>query len=72
MMALYERLAGVSKVVLGAISVGLGLDAEAHAALMQLHSGRHSQLRLLHYPTIGREKLQTERLARLPAHTDWG
>jgi isopenicillin N synthase-like dioxygenase len=72
MTSLYERLAGVGTAVLGAIGVGLGLDAEAHAALMQLLSERHSQLRLLHYPAISKEKLQNELFARLPSHTDWG
>lgn len=72
MTSLYERLADVGSVVLGAFSIGLGLDAEAHAALMQLASRRHSQLRLLHYPPISKSKLQTELFARLPAHTDWG
>ncbi len=62
----------MGKVVLEAFAVGLGLDAEAHAALMGLESVNHSQLRLLHYPAIGKEKLQKELLARLPAHTDWG
>jgi len=71
MTSLYERLDKVVVMILEAISLGLGLDAEAHAELVQLHSSRHCQLRLLHYPGFGKEKLQTV-FARLPAHTDWG
>ncbi|KAK7750555.1 hypothetical protein SLS62_007531 [Diatrype stigma] len=70
--SLYERLSGVSKVLLDAIGVGLGLEGDEHATLTGLVSDRHCQLRLLHYPPIGKEKLQNELLARLPPHTDWG
>jgi len=72
--SLYERLSGVARTILGAFSVGLSCndDEAAHAAVMQLESRRHSQLRLLHYPPITKQKLQTEMFARLPAHTDWG
>lgn len=70
MVALSARLEGVSKVVLEAIGVGLGLDGEEHAALMALQ--QDYQLRLLHYPAITREKVQNELMARLPEHHDWG
>ena len=72
MNALYDKLADVGKVVLEAFAVGLGLNADERTALMDLDSERHSQLRLLHYPALSKEKLQSELLARLPAHTDWG
>ncbi|KAM7200766.1 Clavaminate synthase-like protein [Rhypophila sp. PSN 637] len=72
MTSLYERLAGVTETILEAIGVGLGLNEQEHAALMQLHSARHSQLRLLHYPSLDKETLGTNSVARLPAHTDWG
>lgn len=72
MTCLYERLAGVGKVLLSAIGVGLGLDDGELAALMKLDSERHSQLRLLHYPAISKENVSNEVFARLPAHTDWG
>ncbi|KAK4210213.1 Clavaminate synthase-like protein [Rhypophila decipiens] len=72
MTSLYERLAGVTETILEAIGVGLGLNEQEHAALMQLHSARHSQLRLIHYPRLDKEALGTKFLARLPAHTDWG
>lgn len=72
MTSLYERLSGVSKVLLDAVGVGLGLEGDEYAALTGLVSDRHCQLRLLHYPPIGKAKLQNELVARLPAHTDWG
>ncbi|KAI1171828.1 oxidoreductase-like protein [Nemania sp. FL0916] len=72
MTTLYEKLAKVGKMVLHAIGIGLGLDGPALTSLMDLMSDRHCQLRLLHYPAIGKEKLQNELLARLPAHHDWG
>ena len=72
MTKLYERLSSVSKLVLDAIGVGLGLEGEERDALTQLLSDRHCQLRLLHYPPCSKEQLQNKLLARLPAHTDWG
>ncbi|KAK0610098.1 hypothetical protein B0T17DRAFT_565994 [Bombardia bombarda] len=71
MTLLYERLAGVGRMVLGAIGVGLELGPEEMDELMKFSSASHSQLRLLHYPAIGKEKLETELLSRLPAHNDW-
>jgi isopenicillin N synthase-like dioxygenase len=72
MTSLYERLAGVSRVVLSAMDVGLGLDGDESAALKQLASATHSQLRLLHYPPISKAALQNTLFTRLPAHADWG
>ncbi|KAK6951287.1 hypothetical protein Daesc_007818 [Daldinia eschscholtzii] len=72
MTALYQRLLSVSDVLLKAISVGLGLNSQEHAALAKLISGRHCQLRLLHYPAISKDRLQNDLVARLPTHTDWG
>ncbi|KAI1371319.1 Clavaminate synthase-like protein [Hypoxylon crocopeplum] len=70
--ALYERLAGVSAFLLETIGVGLGLNDEERATLSELISGRHCQLRLLHYPEISKDKLRNDLMARLPSHTDWG
>lgn len=72
MISLYKRLACVSKIVLDAIGVGLGLEGEEQNALAELFSDRHCQLRLLHYPPCSKDMLQSGLLARLPAHTDWG
>ncbi|KAJ5374933.1 Oxoglutarate/iron-dependent dioxygenase [Penicillium concentricum] len=54
--------------VLQALAVGLELD-ENH--LLEKHSGHNNQLRLLHYPPVPAEAIETERVARCPAHTDW-
>ena len=72
MTGLYDRLSRVSKVVLDAIGIGLGLDDDELHALAAMFSDRHCQLRLLHYPPCSKEMLQSGLLARLPAHTDWG
>jgi isopenicillin N synthase-like dioxygenase len=69
---LYDRLSDVSRVILDAIGIGLGLEGNENTALEELISYQHCQLRLLHYPAISKERLQSEILARLPAHTDWG
>jgi isopenicillin N synthase-like dioxygenase len=55
--------------ILQALAVGLGLDDENH--LLQKHSGHNNQLRLLHYPPVPADILETKRAARCPAHTDW-
>ncbi|KAI0169216.1 Clavaminate synthase-like protein [Hypoxylon sp. FL1284] len=70
--ALYQRLIGVSRMLLEAIGVGLGLNDEEHATLSSLISDNHCQLRLLHYPAVSKDKLRNDLLARLPSHTDWG
>jgi isopenicillin N synthase-like dioxygenase len=70
--SLYERLAGVGSILLTAISLGLGLNPQEQDALQQLASNRYSQLRLLHYPSVSKARLQDDVLARLPAHNDWG
>ncbi|KAK0655737.1 hypothetical protein B0T16DRAFT_499786, partial [Cercophora newfieldiana] len=72
MSSLYERLAAIGDIILDAIGVGLSLDSEEHAALMQMASKQHSQLRLLHYPAISREEMQRGGILRLTPHTDWG
>lgn len=69
---LYERLSGVGSILLTAISLGLGLNPQEHDALQDLASNHHSQLRLLHYPSVSKARLQHDVLARLPAHNDWG
>ncbi|KAK3291313.1 uncharacterized protein B0H64DRAFT_478599 [Chaetomium fimeti] len=69
--SLYERLAGVGSVLLAAIGLGLGLDAQEHDALQHLASHRHSQLRLLHYPAVSKARLRHDVRARMPAHNDW-
>lgn len=52
-----------------ALALGIGLD-EDH--LLKLHSGHFNQLRLLHYPPILARAIEEGKMARMPAHTDWG
>lgn len=35
------------------------------------HSGDNNQLRLLHYPPLPAEAIESQAMARMPAHTDW-
>ncbi|CAI7644756.1 unnamed protein product [Penicillium manginii] len=55
--------------ILRALAIGLGLENEDY--LLEKHSGHNNQLRLLNYPPVPAEALETERAARCPAHTDW-
>ncbi|KAJ6189395.1 hypothetical protein N7519_004303 [Penicillium mononematosum] len=68
MLRFYWECFRVGGEVLQALAVGLELD-ENH--LLAKHSGHNNQLRLLHYPPIPAEAIETERAARCPAHTDW-
>lgn len=54
-----------------AIALGLDLSKSEIEYVKKLHSGHNNQLRLLHYPPIPAEMLDTEVLARMPAHEDW-
>lgn len=55
--------------VLRALAVGVGLEDEDH--LVKKHSGHNNQLRLLHYPPVSAEAIESMNMARMPAHTDW-
>ncbi|OQE20802.1 hypothetical protein PENFLA_c016G02657 [Penicillium flavigenum] len=68
MLRFYWECFRVGAEVLQALAVGLELD-ENH--LLEKHSGHNNQLRLLHYPPIRSEAIETGRAARCPAHTDW-
>lgn len=68
MLRFYWECFRVGGEVLQALAVGLELD-ENH--LLEKHSGHNNQLRLLHYPPIPAEAIETERAVRCPAHTDW-
>jgi isopenicillin N synthase-like dioxygenase len=58
--------------ILRALALGLGLsDTEAEQRLLQLHTGVNNQLRLLHYPAVAAEELESGAAARMPAHSDW-
>ncbi|KAH8788202.1 putative UPF0676 protein [Diaporthe sp. PMI_573] len=59
-----------AKELLRAIAIGIGLEDPDY--LLRFHSGENNQLRLLHYPPVETEKLSSNALARMPAHSDWG
>lgn len=59
----------ISLEILSCVSLGLGLE---ESYLPSFHSGHYNQLRLLHYPPVPAEELESGRTARNPAHTDWG
>lgn len=59
-----------AKELLRAVAMGVGLDDPDY--LLRYHSGENNQLRLLHYPPVETEKLSSNTLARMPAHSDWG
>lgn len=66
----YWRCDETAKELLKAIAVGIGLEEEGF--LLRFHSGHNNQLRLLHYPPVERDKLSSNAIARMPAHSDWG
>ncbi|KAJ5779446.1 Oxoglutarate/iron-dependent dioxygenase [Penicillium paradoxum] len=54
--------------ILQALAIGLELDEKY---LVEKHSEFNNQLRLLHYPSIPAEAIETTCAARCPAHTAW-
>ncbi|RYP15474.1 hypothetical protein DL765_005681 [Monosporascus sp. GIB2] len=59
-----------AKELLRALALGVGLGDEDY--FLNYHSGENNQLRLLHYPPVETEKLSSNAVARMPAHSDWG
>lgn len=70
MNAFYWECFKVGGEILRAIALGLGLDNDEDYILKK-HSGHNNQIRLLHYPPVPAEELESQRMARCPAHTDW-
>ncbi|KAF7538249.1 hypothetical protein G7054_g3083 [Neopestalotiopsis clavispora] len=70
MTSFYWRCFETGKQLLRALSIGLDLDDED--LFLKFHSGENAQLRLLHYPPIETERLESNTVARMPAHSDWG
>lgn len=68
--AFYWKCFETAKELLRAMAVGIGLEDAEY--LVRFHSGENNQLRLLHYPPVETEKLSSNALARMPAHSDWG
>ncbi|KAF2731974.1 putative leucoanthocyanidin dioxygenase [Polyplosphaeria fusca] len=67
----YWELHRAAMVTLDALMMGLELSDEEKRSIKGLHSGHDHQLRLLHYPPIGVERLKDTHASRLGAHTDW-
>ncbi|KAL1868182.1 hypothetical protein Plec18167_008373 [Paecilomyces lecythidis] len=70
MNSFYWECFKVGGEILRAIALGVGLDNDEDYILKE-HSGNNNQLRLLHYPAVPAEELESQRMARCPAHTDW-
>lgn len=60
----------VAQEILKAIALGLGLSDPEY--LVKFHSGHNNQLRLLHYPPVPAEDIESGKAARISAHSDWG
>ncbi|KZW01187.1 Clavaminate synthase-like protein [Exidia glandulosa HHB12029] len=60
----------VSIEIITALALGIGLDTAE--PLLSHHSGHGNQLRLLHYPPVQAELVREGKVARMPAHCDWG
>lgn len=59
----------VAHEILCALAMGLGFeDVEV---LTKPHSGYNNQLRLLHYPPVAAGDVESNKVARMPAHSDW-
>lgn len=59
----------VAQTILQALAIGVGLHDPTY--LTKHHSGLNNQLRLLHYPPVAAADLKNEKVARMPAHSDW-
>ncbi|KAI9711038.1 MAG: hypothetical protein M1820_002476 [Bogoriella megaspora] len=68
----YEKLTALADLLLEVFAIGLRLPEAEQTSLKGLNSRHYNQLRLLNYPTIEKERIEHDILARMPAHTDWG
>ncbi|KAI9786554.1 MAG: hypothetical protein M1816_007878 [Peltula sp. TS41687] len=57
-----------SRRILEVLALGIGVSDDR---LLRFHTGLNNQLRLLHYPSMPAEALESETTARMPAHSDW-
>ncbi|KAJ7930948.1 thymine dioxygenase [Mycena leptocephala] len=55
--------------ILRALAIGFGLPEEY---FLKSHTAPDNQLRLLHYPSVLREALENETIARIGEHSDFG
>lgn len=49
----------------------MGIGLEDAGVLTMCHSGHNNQLWLLHYPQVAAGEVESGRVARMPAHSDW-
>ena len=68
---MYWELHKISMNILEAMMLGLGYTEKERKHVHSLHSGHNDQLRLLHYPPLADDSIDTELIGRMPAHTDW-
>jgi len=67
-LSFYWKCRKVELNLLRALALGFGLEEEW---FLSYHGEANNQLRLLHYPSISPELLETNKLRRLTAHTDF-
>jgi isopenicillin N synthase-like dioxygenase len=70
-LKLYWELNKAARAILEALMMSLELEEAEMERVRGLHSGYDNQLRLLHYPPVGEERLRSGNKNRLGAHTDW-
>jgi len=58
-----------AKMLLRAMAIGIGLSEEDF--FLKKHSGHNNQLRLLHYPQVPADDIESRPMTRMPAHCDW-
>ena len=65
----YWELHHTAEEIMSAMAIGLGLDDEYF--FRPSHPGHNNQLRLLHYPAVPAELIESGKAIRLDAHSDW-
>ena len=71
MTKFYWELNKAARNILKALCLGLELADDETAAIFKIHSGHNNQLRLLHYPPVPAEQIESGVMGRMPAHSDW-
>lgn len=68
---LFWELSKLGRYILEGLATGLKLSEQERSYLFEINSGHNNQLRLLHYPSVPSELVDSAVVARMPAHTDW-
>ncbi|EJD41209.1 Clavaminate synthase-like protein [Auricularia subglabra TFB-10046 SS5] len=66
----YWKCHEASLEIVKALALGIGLSSPQ--PLLRHHDGHGNQLRFLHYPPVQAKLIEEGRVARMPAHSDWG